>query len=292
MTAIRELKLKISSTKNIQHITKAMKMVSAARLKKAQKRLESARPYARKMAEVTLDLAALTPWSFNPLLRPHHLIHKSLVVIFTGDRGLAGGFHNGIADEAVKYGEKIGLKGSAAYYYIIGLKGLYRFQQRQVPVFKKFGEPMVGVSFASAQTLAREIIKYYLNEEFDKIYLYYAKFYSAMNRKPRAFQLLPIDPAQASRKEESGLFIFEPQRKELLDSLIPRYVESEIFRAFLETEAGELGARMAAMSAATDNAAEIIQQYQLEYNRARQDQITKEITEIVGGVEALKNKSY
>ena len=117
MATIRELKLKIHSTKNIQQITKAMKMVAAARLKKAQARLEAARPYARRMAEVTLDLAALTPWTFNPLLRPHHHFLKNvLILVFTGDRGMAGGFHNNVADEAIKFGEKLGEKVNVSYY--------------------------------------------------------------------------------------------------------------------------------------------------------------------------------
>lgn len=288
MATIRELKLKIHSTKNIQQITKAMKMVAAARLKKAQARLESARPYARRMAEVTLDLAALTPWTFNPLLRPqHHFLKNVLVLVFTGDRGMAGSFHNNVADEAIKFGENLGEKVNLSYY-VIGKKGLYRFQKKKTPVFKFFNQSVAGVSFTSAQTLAKDLIQGYRQGKYERIYLFYAKYYSAMNQKPRAFQLLPIDPDQARQKEKGGIFVYEPVRKDLLYSLVPRYVESEIFRAFLETEAGELGSRMSAMSAATDSAEEIIQKYQVEFNRVRQDQITKEIIEIVGGAEALK----
>ncbi|HOJ77683.1 MAG TPA: ATP synthase F1 subunit gamma [Bacillota bacterium] len=286
MSNIRDLKLRINSVKNIQHITKAMKLVAAARLRKAQERLESARPYARKMAEVTSDLASLTLWSFNPLLRPHQYLNRTLIVIFTGDRGLAGGFHQKIADEAVKFGKKLSSK-NKVYNYIIGNKGERWLRQHNVPIYRSFEQPVAGVSFNLAQILAQELIALYLQEEFDKIYLYYAKFYSALEQRPRAFQLLPIDPSQAQKKESSGLFIFEPGRKEMLDSILPRYIESEIFRAFLETEAGEIGARMTAMSAATDNADEIIAEYELEFNRLRQTQITAEIAEIVGGAEVL-----
>ncbi len=290
MKTRRELEHRIASTKNIQQITTAMKMVAAARLKKAQARLESARPYARKMAEVTLDLAALTPWSFNPLLRRHHYYLRDLIIVFTGDRGLSGDFHHEIADRAIEFGQRLAVK-SKVSYYLIGLKGYNRFLEKQIPFFKRFEGSVAGVSFESAQNLSKEIINWYTGEQFDRIYLYYSKFYSALSQKPHPFQLLPIDPAQAKVKEESGLFIFEPARKELLDSIIPRYIESEIFRAFLETEAGELGARMAAMSAASDNAAEIIKDYQLEFNRIRQTQITNEIAEIVGGAEVLKKES-
>lgn len=290
MKTIRELKVRIASTTNIQQITTAMKMVSAARLKKAQARLDSARPYARKIAEVTLDLATLTTWSFNPLLRKHHSNLQNLIIVFTGDRGLSGDFHLEIADQAMEFGKKLSAK-SKVSYYLIGLKGYHRFMEKEIPVYKRFDRPVAGVSFGTAQELANEIISWYKEEQFDIIYLFYAKFYSALSQKSRPFQLLPIDPAQAKAKEKSGLFIFEPTRKILLDSILPRYIESEIFRSFLETEAGELGARMAAMSAASDNAAEIIEEYQLEFNRIRQSRITNEIAEIVGGAEVLQRNS-
>jgi F-type H+-transporting ATPase subunit gamma len=291
MSSIRDIKLRIKSTQNIEHITKAMKMVAAARLKKAQDRLESARPYARKMAEVTLDVAALTPWTFNSLLRPHRRKNRILILVFTGDRGLAGGFHNNIADEAIEFGEKLkNTSNKRVAYYVVGRKGFYRFNQKNIKIDKRFEQVVSGVSFGEAQKLAKEISDYYVQEKYDKIYLFYAKYYSAMSQKPKAFQLLPIDPSLARQKTESnGLFIFEPSRIQLLDSILVRYVESEIYRSFLETEAGELGARMTAMSAATDSASDIIEKYQLQYNRLRQGQITKEITEIVGGAEALKN---
>lgn len=271
-------------------MTKAMKMVAAARLKRAQNRLESARPYARKMAEVTSDLASLTAWSQSPLLVPHperaHARRRILVVVFTGDRGMAGGFHQKIADGAVQFGKKF--QDADVSYYVVGVKGQQRFLSRRAPIYQKFGEPVGGVSYASVQKLAQELTENYLTEQFDQIYLYYAKFVSAMTQRPRAFQLLPIDPAKAKHKEEHGLFLFEPNREEILKAVLPRYIESEVFRAFLETEVGELGARMTAMSSATDNAADLINRYQLELNRLRQSQITKEISEIVGGAEALK----
>lgn len=288
MASLRDIKVKIKTIRNIQQITKAMKMVAAARLKRAQARLDSARPYARKIAEVTLDLASLTSWSFNLLLRPHPKVQRVLILVFTGDRGLAGGFHQKIADGAVQFARKFAGKAEVAYY-LIGNKGFQRFQSRHIPIHKKFNDNVAGVSFATMETLSQELIQLYLNEEFDQIYLYYPKFYSIISQRPRAFQLLPIDPSKAKKKEEHGLFLFEPGLEDILESIIPRYIESEVFRAFLETEVGELGARMSAMSSATDNAADLISNYQLQYNRIRQGQITKEIAEIVGGAEALKS---
>lgn len=286
MASLRDIRIKIKTIKNIQQITKAMKMVAAARLKRAQNRLESARPYARKMAEVTLDLASLTTWSENPLLKPHHQQRRILVVVFTGDRGLAGGFHLRIADGSVQFAKKF--ENAEVSYYVVGTKGQQRFASRHVSIYKRFDESVIGVPTETIQNLAQELSQAYLSEEFDQIYLYYAKFVSAMTQRPRAFQLLPIDPSKAKQKEEHGLFLFEPNQEEILNSILPRYIESEIFRAFLETEVGELGARMTAMSSATDNAGDLINRYQLEHNRLRQSQITKEISEIVGGAEALK----
>lgn len=288
MASIREIKLKIKTIKNIQQMTKAMKMVAAARLKRAQIRLESARPYARKIAEVTLDLAAATDLADHPLLKPHRDLNRVLILIFTGDRGMAGGFHQKIVDGAIQFAAKFQGQAEIAYY-LFGIKGLQRMEQRRAPIYKRYEGQVAGVQFATIQTIAQELMGYYLNEEFDQIYLYYPKFKSAMTQRPRAFQLLPIDPSKSRQQEKHGLFLFEPGQKEILERIMPRYVESELYRAFLETAVGELGARMTAMSSATDNAAELIDRYQLDYNRIRQSQITKEIAEIVGGAESLRS---
>lgn len=287
MSSIRDIRVKIKSIENIQQITKAMKMVAAARLKKAQLRLESTRPYAQKIAEVALDLAQLTSWSYNVLLRPHQRVRRSLVLVFTGDRGLAGGFHQKVADGSIQFARKLEAQAEVATY-LLGWKGWQRFQSRRIPVYQRFKGSMVGVPFPIIQGLAQELIELYRSEEFDQIYLYYARFYSAMNQRTRAFKLLPIDPALIKQKPSRGLFLFEPERREILDSILPRYIESELYRAFLETEVSELGARMTAMSSATDNAGELIDHYRLKYNKLRQSQITTEISEIVGGAEAQK----
>jgi F-type H+-transporting ATPase subunit gamma len=258
-----------------------------ARLRRAQQRLDSTRPYARKIAEVTLDLASLTSWSDNPLLRPHQYHKKVLVLVFTGDRGLAGGFHQKIVDGAFQFSLKFKDQAEVSFY-VLGRKGIQRFQARKFPLYKSYDDIIAGISYSEVQKLATELTGLYLSEEFDQIYLYYSKYYSTITQKPRAFQLLPIDPSKARHKEEHGLFIYEPEQQEILDSILPRYIESEIYRAFLETEVGELGAKMTAMSSATDNAAELIEHYQLIINRLRQSQITTEIAEIVGGAEALQ----
>lgn len=287
MPTIRRINQRIRGIRNIQHITRAMKLVAAARLKKAQERLESARPYARKIAEVTLDLAALTPWSFNPLLRPHPYSRRAVIVAFTGDRGLCAGYHERVVERCLTFADTIAAKEKAALY-MVGRQGINILQRLGRSCDYYFSESSRGVSFATSKMLAEKLIAEYIQGRCDGIYLVYAKFYSALSQKPRVFQLLPVDPVLAHQRTPEGLFLFEPSRKEVLDSILPRYVESEIFRAFLECEAGELGARMTAMSNATDNAGEIISRLILDYNRARQAQVTREISEIIGGAEALR----
>lgn len=287
MHTVRHINQRIRGIRNIQHITRAMKLVAAARLLKAQERLEAARPYARKMAEVTLDLAALTAWSYNPLLRPHAHERRAVVVIFTGDRGLCGGYHERVVKRALQFAEQIGSK-QEVRLYVVGRQGARVLQREGRRADYVFAESARGVSFTTAKELAGRLIEEYRSERCDSIYLVYAKFYSVLVQRPRVFQLLPIDPDLAKGRTPEGLFLFEPSRKEVIDGILPRYVESEVFRAFLECEAGELGARMTAMGNATENAGEMIDRLLLEYHRARQAQITRQIAEVVGGAEVVR----
>lgn len=264
-----------------------MKLVAAARLKKAQERVEAARPYARKIAEVALDLAALTSWTYNDLLRPHAYKRRALVVFFTGDRGLCGGYHERVIQRGMDFARQLREKERVGLY-IVGRQGARIMAREGHQVDYVFTEPARGVSFATAGELAKRLIDEYRREACDSIYLVYAKFYSALVQRPRVFQLLPIDPDLAKQRAPVGSFIFEPARRQMLDSILPRYVESEIFRAFLECEAGELGARMTAMSNATENAGEMIDRLLLNYHQARQAQITSEISEIISGAEVLE----
>jgi len=286
MATMRHISHRIRSIRSIQHITRAMKLVAAARLKRAQERLEAARPYARKMAEVTLDLAALTPWSYNPLLRPHSHSRRALVVVFTGDRGLCGGYHERVVERALEFARQLAGKQKVSLY-AVGRQGIRILRRGGHAAGYEFAASARGVSFATARTLAERLITEYLQENCDSIFLVYAKFYSSLRQRPRVFQLLPVDPDLAKQRTPEGLFLFEPSRKQVLDGILPRYVESEVFRAFTECEAGELGARMTAMSSATDNAGEMIARLVLVYHRARQAQVTREISEIVGGAEVL-----
>jgi F-type H+-transporting ATPase subunit gamma len=287
MQSIRDLRVKIRSIESIQQITKAMKMVAAARLKRAEEHLFAARPYARKIAEVTLDLVELNQWSFHPLIQPHDHQRRVLVMVFTGDRGLAGGFHQKVADGAVQFGRKF--QNAELLYYSFGLKGLQRLRRNSIQLFRQYEHLVAGISRELVTGLAQEVFRLYREEAVDAVYLYYAKYVSPMQQRTKAFQLLPIDPAKRRGRKERGLFIFEPDETTIFEEIFPLYLESEMRRALLETETGELGARMTAMSSATDNAGDLIERYRLQYNRARQSQITTEIAEIIGGNEALKD---
>lgn len=282
---MRHINHRIRSIRSIQHITRAMKLVAAARLRKAQERLEAARPYARKMAEVTLDLAALTPWTYNDLLRPHVHRRRFLIAIFTGDRGLCGGYHERVVERGLEFAATLAAEHKQVSLYAVGHQGVRILRRGRHRVEYEFTESARGVSFGTAKILAARMLDEYRQGRCDGIFLVYAKFYSPLHQRPRVFQLLPIEPELAKERAPSGLFLFEPSRREVLDGILPRYVESEVFRAFLECEAGELGARMAAMGSATDNAGEMIDRLLLDYHRARQAQITREISEIVGGAQ-------
>ncbi len=286
MATVRGINQRIKGIRNIQHITRAMKLVAAARLKKAQERLDSARPYAKKMAEVTMDLAALTGWSYNPLLRPHVHSRRALVIVFTGDRGLCGGYHEQIVKRAMAFARELRGRNKVGIY-AVGRQAARILRRSGERVDYEFTESARGVSFASAKQLAERVIAEYRREKWDSVHLVYSRFYSALRQVPRVFQLLPVDPTLAGQRTLEGSFLFEPSRHEVLDGILPRYVESEIFRAFLECEAGELGARMTAMANATDNAGEMIERLVLDYHRARQAEVTREITEIIGGAETL-----
>ena len=209
-------------------------------------------------------------------------------MIFTGDRGLCGGYHERVVDRGLEFAAQLGAERKQVSLYAVGRQGVRILKRKKHQVEYEFTESARGVSFTTAKTVAERLLHEYRRERCDGIYLVYAKYYSALQQRPRVFQLLPVDPELAKQRTPSGLFIFEPSRREVLDSILPRYVESEVFRAFLECEAGELGARMAAMGSATDNAGEMIDRLLLDYHRARQAQITREISEIVGGAKTAQ----
>ena len=291
MATMRHIAHRIKGIKNIQHITKAMKMVAAARLKRAQSRLDSARPYAQKMADVTMDLAMLSAGEGHTLLKRKAEPAHPLIVLFTGDRGLCGGFHERVIDRGTALAKELsGANGAKPGFYVVGRQGARIMRRMRLAVDKTYPEATRGVTYTAAKALADALIGLYKQGLYDGIYLVFSRFQSALVQKPRVFQLLPIAASLAKKQAPKGCFIFESSAEKLLDGMLNGYVASEVFRAFLECETGELGARMSAMTNATDNAGEMISRLVLDYNRARQAQITRELSEIMGGAEALKSE--
>jgi F-type H+-transporting ATPase subunit gamma len=289
MATIRQVRQRIKVAKNIQQITKAMKMVAAARLKRAQDRVQAARPYAQTMREMMTSLAqAVGEEVQHPLLAVRTPRNIGYLVI-TSDRGLAGSYNSAIlrrAIEVLRDKDKNQVK-----IYAAGRKGIQFLRRRGYNVVQEFQIPNTGATFSDARDITRVVRNAFESGEVDQIFILYTRFYTAITQKPVDVQLLPIQtPEAAATPTEQGNedYIFEPAADQLLQALLPRYVEGQVYQALLESTASEHGARMTAMSSATDNAGKMIQTLTLQLNRARQAGITREISEIVGGAEALK----
>jgi F-type H+-transporting ATPase subunit gamma len=291
MATIRQLRQRRKVAQNIQQITKAMKMVAAARLKRAQDRVTAARPYAATMREMLTSLAnAVGGEVEHPLLAARPARNLGFLIV-TSDRGLAGSYNSAIlrrAMEILRDYDKSRVK-----LYVAGRKGIQFFRRRGFNVVEEFSLNSTGVTFEEAKQMTRTVWTEFETEKIDQLVLVYTKFLSAISQKPMDVQLLPIQQltpdagtAPASASDED--YIFEPAADVLLGALLPRYVEGQVYQALLEATASEHGARMTAMSSATDNAGKMIGTLTLFINRARQAGITREISEIVGGAEALK----
>ena len=288
MATIRQLRQRRKVAQNIQQITKAMKMVAAARLKRAQDRVTAARPYAATMREMMTSLSgAVSSEVQHPLLAARTPQNVGYLIV-TSDRGLAGSYNSAIlrkATEILREYDKSRVK-----LYLAGRKGIQFFRRRGFNIAEEFTLNNTGVTFEEAKRITRAMWADFEAEKIDRLVIVYTKFSSAISQKPVDAQLLPIQPpsAEGAAPELDEDYIFEPSAEVLLDALLPRYVEGQVYQALLESVASEHGARMTAMSSATDNAAKMIGTLTLFINRARQAGITREISEIVGGAEALK----
>lgn len=288
MPTLRDIKRRITAVKNTKQITKAMKMVAAAKLRKSQARMLEMRHYADKMNSVIASLTA-DGESRHPLLipRPRKIIE---VIVMTSDRGLCGAFNSNILKTAAKFISEQRQKGFNISVSVIGKKAFDYFKRRSVAM----RESWVGLSgkmvYSDAQKIAINIIDNYMNETLDEIFLIYNEFKTVMAQKVSIAKILPLASIEKS-EETTGLltsFIYEPSRENILNQFLPKNIEIQIYRAILESQASEEAARMTAMENATQNADEMISKLTLQYNKARQASITKELMDIVGGVEALK----
>lgn len=288
MASSRDIRRRIKSVKNIQQITQAMKLVASARLQKAQSRVQAARPYAQKIQEIISGLTASGTPLDHPLLQARD--EKKIALIVVGaDRGLAGSYHSNIIRACQRF-----LKNytpEQVSVFVMGKKGTGSVVKLGYPVVEKLSLPGTDVDFATVRPLSRKAQQMFSDGEVDAVYLLYTQFHSAMVQKAVVQRLLPVEPPSADSgglAEVAGEYIFEPEPKELLASLLSRYVDTLLFRSVLESVTSEQGARMTAMSSATTNAGEMIDRLTLSLNRARQASITTEIAEIVGTAEALK----
>lgn len=289
MPSLKDIKKRIGSVKNTQQITKAMKMVSAAKLRRAQEAVVASRPYADKMLEVLSSLAAREEAEAHPLLFSRGK-RRALVVVLTADRGLCGGFNANICKTAERFVRK-NEDGFEAYdLMIIGRKGKEYLKHRSGLNIGKVYENITGsISFGTASLLGQEVVDGYVTEQYDAVYLIYNAFRSAISQVVTTAQLLPIIPREVAEGTHMTQYLYEPNRGAVLEQLLPKNVEVQIFRALLESVASEHGARMSAMDSASKNAKEMIGKLTLQYNRARQAAITKELMEIISGAESVKN---
>ncbi|MCB9629346.1 MAG: ATP synthase F1 subunit gamma [Sandaracinaceae bacterium] len=290
MANLKEIRKRIGSVKSTQKITRAMKLVAAARLRKAQQAIQELRPYAVKTYEVLSSVAARTsddePETLHPLLQRREEKNVMLVVV-TSDRGLAGAFNSGITKATERRWRELEAAGVNVCFAVIGRKGRDYLRRRHADIRHEFTGVFENLSVERAGEIGRFIMDEYTGKKLDACYLVYNEFKSAISQDVRVESLLPIVPMETDA-EDVGDFIYEPSKPELLDRLLPMYVEVEVFRGLLESVASEHGARMTAMDSATNNASDMIDRLTLQYNRARQAAITTELMEIIGGAEALK----
>jgi F-type H+-transporting ATPase subunit gamma len=288
--SLRDIRNRITSVKSTRQITKAMKMVAAAKLRRAQDAILKTRPYAQ-LLEQTLGRvaarAAAEETVAHPLLTPR-AARTAEVVVITSDRGLAGGFNSNIARRAQRFLTESSDRFERIQLATIGRKGRDFFKARHLEVRKDYTGIHADLRYERAEQIAEEYAQRYLDGEVDAVFLAYNEFKSAISQKPVVFQLLPVETPPAAEAATGIDFKYEPSREALLRDLLPRHLATQVWRALLESAASEHGARMSAMESATKNAEEMIGLLTLQYNRARQAYVTKELMEIVSGAEALK----
>jgi len=295
--SLREYRARIKSTESMKKITRAMELIAASRIIKAQQRAQASAPYARELTRAVSAVATFSNVN-HPLTKEEEEPKRAAVLVITSDRGLAGAYSSSVLKEAERLGERLRAEGKEIDTYICGRKGeaYYRFRQR--PVVKAWTGFSDQPSYDVAAEIGRTLIDSFVKEQgeegdVDEVHVVYTRFRSMLTQEPTAIRMLPLEVVEAedSKQEEKPellpLYEFEPSAEAVLDALLPQYVQSRIFYALLQAAASELAARQKAMKSATDNADELIKKYTRVANQARQSGITQEISEIVGGVNAL-----
>jgi F-type H+-transporting ATPase subunit gamma len=280
------MRARIRAAKNIQQITRAMKLVSAARLRRAQDRVLAARPYAQRMHEVLQELGRAGELPDHPLLQKREP-RTAGFVLATSDRGLCGAYNMNLIRTLQNAIRDMGLTPEQVKLICVGRRGYQFFSKRGYPIALYRSMPTSGAGLDDARVVADAVQQMFVSGEVDRVYLVYSQFINPVTQRPTVLPLLPIEPPAGDERTHYD-FVFEPSAEELLARLLPRYLLTQVLQALLEASASEHGARMTAMSMASDNAGKMIQELTLTMNRLRQAVITKEIAEVVSGAEALK----
>ena len=294
MASVQDISRRVRSVRNTRKITKAMELVAAAHLRKAQARIEAMRPYAERMRELTAGTARAASSLRGLALLQRREVRTVAIVPLTGDRGLAGAFNAQVLRRAFALERELRADGVAVRWLVTGKKGRSTLRFRRYELDRAWSDFSDRPSYADAQAIAHRLAELYTAEEIDRAVVLYNAFQSALVQRVVAQEVLPISEALLARDEDEarrdallGDFIYEPEPEEILERLLPVYLETEVYRALLESAASEHGARMTAMRNATKNAGELIDSLTLAMNRARQAEITQEILEVVAGADAL-----
>ena len=288
MATLKAIRKRISSVRNTQQITKAMKMVSAAKLRRAQEAAVAARPYAEKMTELLKNVAARVAIEAHPLLQTREE-KKIDLVLFTSDRGLCGGYNANLIRAAEAFIRRHA-PDKEVELTLVGRKGADHFRRRRAPIADRYLNVLATAPDELAAAIGQKLISRFINRETDAVYILYSHFRSALSQVPTLEKLLPVSLSETNDAAPQQLteYLYEPGIEQLLASLLPRITDVAVQRALLEATASEHGARMTAMDSATSNASKMIGSLTLQMNRARQASITRELMEIVGTAEALK----
>jgi F-type H+-transporting ATPase subunit gamma len=291
MPSLDDLKKRIVSVKSTQKITKAMKMVAAAKLKKAQESAEQGRPYSEKMQNIILNL---TNSINDPSNAPKLLVGTGndktyLCVVMTSDKGLCGGFNSNICKLAKQHFEQLLKDGKNLKIFTVGSKGLDQLKRKyEKYIVKKINfKDKKKITFNEAEKIGKIILDLFENKEFDRCILFFNNFKNVITQIPQAQQIIPTDKKDQVEKDNLSYYEFEPEEDEILEDLLPKNISTQVFKAFLENAASEQGSRMTAMDNATRNAGDLVDKLTINYNRSRQASITKELIEIISGAESL-----
>jgi F-type H+-transporting ATPase subunit gamma len=296
LATVQDIKRRLRSVRNTRKITKAMELVAAAKLRRAEARIEALRPYAERMRELMIGTARATPSRGFPLLEERENVQAVAILPLTGDRGLAGAFNAQIVRRALAIEREVRAEGADVRWVVAGKKGRSTLRFRRYRVEQAWVDFTDRPAYADAEAIARKLAELFVEHEVDRVVVVYNHYVSALTQTVSVEDLLPIPRSALEDEEEKsayeialeGDFIYEPEPEEILDRLLPTYLETTIYRALLESAASEHGARMTAMRNASKNAGELIDNLTLDMNRARQAEITQEILEVVAGADALE----